>query len=160
VIAAIQFRRYFRFHGINDQNFVEGICFYDKAGTRIANYPKQHGDNMTARHQASGEWLKPMVRAFKNARAKLVNDGVIQDGVAPSYFIEGLLYNAPLDSFGTSYSASFLKVLQWMHGTADNTNWITANEQYYLLRDGYPTSWSPANYAAFKNAIIDLWNDW
>jgi hypothetical protein len=160
VVAAIQFRRYFKFNGLQDQSYAEGICFYDKAGTRIANYPKQHSENVTKRHQDSNEWLKPMVRIIKNARTKMVNDEALEAGIAPSYFLEGLLYNAPLECFGTNYNTSLQKVLQWMYDTEDDTKWVTANEQYYLLRDGYATCWPTGNYATFKNAIIKLWNDW
>jgi len=47
-------------NGINDQTFGEGICFYDATGQRIANYPKQHSENLTTRHQSAEQWLKPM----------------------------------------------------------------------------------------------------
>ena len=33
VIAAIQFRRYYRFKGIRDQSYSEGICFYARKAT-------------------------------------------------------------------------------------------------------------------------------
>ena len=40
VITAIQYRRYYKFNGINDQTYEEGICFYTSKGIEIANYPK------------------------------------------------------------------------------------------------------------------------
>lgn len=160
VIVAVDFKRYFKFNSLNDQSSVQGICFYDGANKRIANYPKLHKENLTKRHQDSNEWLKPMIRIMKNARTLLVEDKVIHTGIAPSYYLEGLLYNAPLDCFGTSYNASLQKVLKWMYDTQDNSKWVTANEQYYLLWDDTPTAWQKANYATFKNAIIQLWNDW
>lgn len=160
VIAAIQFRRYFKFNGLQDQHYAEGICFHNKADTRITNYPIQHSENMTKRHQESNGWLKPMVRIIKNARTKMVNDEKLEAGIAPSYFLEGLIYNAPLECFGTNYNTSLQKVLQWMYDTKDNTKWLTANEQYYLLRDGHATTWPIGNYTKFKNALIKLWNDW
>src|SRR5215207_9804437 len=43
----------------------------------------------------------------RNARTHLVNNGAISDGLAPSYFIEGLLYNVPDIEFGSSYELSF-----------------------------------------------------
>lgn len=160
VVAAIQFRRYFKFNSRQDQSYTEGICFYDSSGHQIVNFPKQHRENMKKRHQDSGEWLKPMVRIMKNARKKLVADGSLADGVAPSYFLEGLLYNAPLDCLGDSYNASFLKVLQWMHEGTGRDKWVTANEQYYLLHDAASTCWPNKNYENFKNEIIRLWNEW
>jgi len=55
VIVATQFRRYFKFRSASDSEYVEGICFFNAAGERIANYPKQHSANLTAKHQASSK---------------------------------------------------------------------------------------------------------
>ena len=85
VIVATQFRRYFKFRSASDSEYVEGICFFNAAGERIANYPKQHSANLTAKHQASSKWLKPMVRVLKNMRSRMVEDGLIKAGIAPSY---------------------------------------------------------------------------
>src|SRR5262245_4714439 len=41
VITAIQFRRYYKFKSKYDQSYDEGICFYNGAGERITNYPRQ-----------------------------------------------------------------------------------------------------------------------
>ena len=65
VIVAIQFRRYFKFRSSNDSEYVEGICFWNGKGERIANYPKQHSANLTTKHQNTSKWLKPMARVFK-----------------------------------------------------------------------------------------------
>ena len=63
--------------------------------TSPVNYPKQHSDNLTQKHQETGQWLKPTIRIFKNMRTRMWQIGIIGDGVAPSYYIEGLLYNVP-----------------------------------------------------------------
>ena len=95
VIAVIQFRRYYMFKGIRDQSYSEGICFYSKKGDRIANYSRQHSANLTYKHQESSRSLKPMVRILKNLRGKLVDDNLIKMDIAPSYYLESLLYNVP-----------------------------------------------------------------
>ena len=57
--------------------------------TGSVNYPKQHSDNCSTKHQATKSCFKPMVRILKNARVKLANDGKIDNlAVAPSYFLE------------------------------------------------------------------------
>ncbi len=89
VIVAIQFRRYFNFRSSSDAEYVEGICFFNAAGERISNYPKQHSANLTTKHQASSKWLKPIARVFKNMRSRMIDDGLIKAGIAPSYYIEG-----------------------------------------------------------------------
>jgi hypothetical protein len=116
VISAIQFRRYYKFKG-------------------IANYPKQHSMNLTRKHQGSNNRLKPMIRVLKNIRSKLVDDGSIKGGVAPSYYLEGLLYNVPSDKFVTSLQDSFVNAIDWIQREADKSKLVCANEQYFLLRD-------------------------
>lgn len=51
-----------------------------------------------------------------------------------------------------------VKCYQLIQKEADKGKLVCANEQYYLLRDGLPTSWSPANCEAFLKATIGLWN--
>ena len=160
VIVAIQFRRYFKFRSTYDSSYAEGICFYNSAGERIVNYPKQHSANLTAKHQASLKWLKPMARVFKNMRSRMVDANLIKAGVAPSYFIEGLLYNVPNDKFTSSYQDCVVNTLNWYRQEAVKKDLVCANEQYYLLRDAAHTCWNQANSDAFVEAAVKLWNDW
>jgi hypothetical protein len=161
VIVAFAFRRYYHFNSRQDDSHEMGMCFFLADGTRVANYPEQHSDNLTTKHQATGNNFKPMIRIFKNARSKMVDDGLIPEGSAPSYYIEGLLYNVPNAQFVGNYQDIFLNILKWLYDTEnDRTNFVTANEQYYLLRNGYHTSWPIADGQNFINAAIKLWNDW
>jgi hypothetical protein len=160
VIVAYEFHRYYRFTGTYDDNHVTGTSFFDSSESRIDNFPNQHCENLTTKHQATNSRFKPTVRIFKNMRSKLADDGVIGAGLAPSYYIEGLLYNVPNDKFVSDTQQSVRNVLQWLHDTNDQTNFLCANELYYLLRDGYPTSWPTANGAAFIQAAVNLWNNW
>ena len=130
VIVATQFRRYFKFRSASDSEYVEGICFFNSAGERIANYPKQHSANLTAKHQASSQWLKPMARVFKNMRSRMVEDGLIKAGIAPSYYIEGLLYNVPNEKLTTSYQDCVVNTLNWYRQEASKSDLVCANEQY------------------------------
>lgn len=160
VIPAMQFRRYWKFRSAFDSTYDEGICFFTPDGQQIVNYPKQHSENMTIKHQASNAWLKPMIRILKNMRRKLVADGVLSVDVAPSYYLEGLLYNVPPEKFGQSYEDSFVNAINWIQSEADKSELVCANEQYYLLRDGTPTSWEPTNAEALIQAVIKQWNEW
>lgn len=161
VIAAIQFRRYYNFNGSTaDQSFIDGICFFTATDDQIVNYPKQHSANLTKKHQDTDNWLKPMSRILKNMRGKLVDDDHIKAGVAPSYFLEGLLYNVPIDKFTSSFQDCFINAMTWIQTEADKDKLLCANEQYYLLWDDTPTSWPKANCKTFLNAAINLWNKW
>ena len=157
VIVATQFRRYYS--GPLGPLYVPGICFFTSTGTRIANYPKQHSANLTTKHQATNQWFKPMVRILKNMRSKLVKDGLLPVGSAPSYFIEGLLYNVPNDKFGTSYGDSFVAAVNWILA-ADRTKFVTPSGQHYLARDGAPECWPCSNCNSFIDEIVKLWNKW
>lgn len=159
VISAIQFRRYHKFRSKDDQSYDEGICFYNAAGERIANYPKQHSANLTSKHQSANKWLKPMARVLKNLRVKLVEEGHITASIAPSYYIEGLLYNVPDGKFMNSYQDCFVNAMNWIQDT-DKSKLVCANEQYYLLRDNYHTCWSTQNCETFLEAAIELWDAW
>ncbi|WP_218062385.1 MULTISPECIES: nucleotidyltransferase domain-containing protein [unclassified Pseudomonas] len=160
VIAAIQYRRYSKFRSNTDSAFIEGICFFSADGQQIANYPKQHSANMTFKHQATSGWLKPMARVFKNMRSRMISEGLIERGTAPSYYLEGLLYNVPTDRFRTSYSDCVANVVNWYREEANKSELVCANEQYYLLRDGYHTCWPQDHCDAFIEAAVRLWNNW
>lgn len=160
VIAAMQYRRYSSFKSSYNASFDEGICFFNEANKIIANYPRQHSANLTSKHQSTSKRLKPMIRILKNLRSKLVADGLLKPGVAPSYFLEGLLYNVPSVKFGLSYGDCFVNAINWIQQEADKTKLVCANEQYYLLWNDSQTSWEKADAEEFLTAAIKLWNDW
>lgn len=160
VIVATQFRCYSKFRSASDSVYVEGICFFNAAGKRIANYPKQHSENLTSKHQASSKRLKPMVRVFKNMRSRMVEDGLIKASIAPSYYLEGLLYNVPNEKLTTNYQDCVVNILNWYQQEASKTDLVCANGQYYLLRDGYHTCWQQTTCDAFIEAAVKLWNEW
>lgn len=160
VMVAAQYRRYSRFRSASDSTYAQGICFFNSRGECIANYPQQHSSNLTAKHQASSKWLKPMVRVLKNMRSRLVDDGEIEAGTAPSYYLEGLLCNVPDAKFTSSYQDCVVNVLNWYQQETKKTELVCANEQYYLLRNGSHTCWTQAKCDAFINAAVRLWREW
>ncbi len=85
---------------------------------------------------------------------------MLEKGDAPSYFIEGLLYNAPNTVFGGSKSDMVLEILKWLHGANDLSKFVCANERYYLTFDGSPVCWPKANSQKFIREAIKLWNEW
>lgn len=158
VVVATQFRRYHRFFSMADQGYDLGICFFTADGIKISNYPKYHSENCTAKHKGTNQWFKPMVRIFKNMRGKLVDDGVIDKKLAPSYFIEGLLYNVPEDKFKSSYSDSVVACWDWLHN-ADRSKFVCPNNQYYLLGESNVT-WPAPDCDKFLESVKNLWNNW
>jgi hypothetical protein len=161
VIVSAQYKNYTSFPSLAAAVWTPGICFFTSDWTQIINYPRKHSANCTTKHQETSAWFKPSVRILKNMRRCLVDDGKIDKGTAPSYFLEGLLYNLPPQYFGTSYQYTIGNALSWLNGlNADETSkLVCANEMYYLVRD-YNVTWAPANYAKFLTAATELWRDW
>jgi hypothetical protein len=136
--------------------FADGVLFFSRTGNSIVNYPKKHSDNLTAKHQETQEWLKPTIRVFKNMRNRMWQIGIIGDGVAPSYFLEGLLYNVPSNSFGHSLQATVGRIIDFAE-KADASKLVCANYQHWLVRDNQPTSWPSANYKSVVRGIRAYW---
>jgi len=107
----------------------------------------------------SNEWFKPMVRVLKNLRGKIIENKMIEAGVAPSYYIEGLLYNVPNEKFGKSYGDSFANCINWILD-ADRSKFVWANRQYYLLREDSPVTWRDSKCTEFLTAACDMWKQW
>jgi hypothetical protein len=140
-----------------NQRYTEGIIFQSGAED-IINYPKLHSANCTSKHQATNLWFKPMVRILKNMWSTLVESGVIADKLAPSYFIEGMLYNVPTDKFGRTYVDTFCNCVNWLWET-DRSVLRCANGQYRLLGDSN-IKWPSSKCDEFLRAIVNLWKDW
>ena len=100
-----------------------------------------------------------MVRVLKNLRGKLIGEGMIANGVAPSYYLEGLLYNVPDDKFTTRYEECFVNCFNWIQDQ-DKSKFVCANQQYYLLWDDSPVTWRVSKCDEFVAAAVELWNQW
>lgn len=154
VVVAFEHHRYYRFTSIQDDEHVTGISFFDSNRNRIDNFPDQHCENLTTKHQVTNNRLKPTIRIFKNMRTKLVDDAVIANGIAPSYYIEGLLYNVPNDKFVSDESERIYNILKWLDETKDRSQFVCANEQYYLLWDNLSVCWPKSNGTTFIDASL------
>ncbi len=157
VVACYQYCRYIRFISLSDNLYMPGVIFPTTSSGTVINYPKRHSDNCTAKHQATNSWFKPMVRIIKNMRSKLVDDGKITKDIAPSYYVEGMLWNVPNDKFGTSYVETFCNCINWLWQT-DRSKLKCAHEQHALLGTSN-VQWSTNKCDMFLSAIIKLWNE-
>jgi hypothetical protein len=88
-----------------------GICFFTSDGTRIVNCPEQHKANCTTKRQATNMWFKPMVRILKNMRSRLVDDGEINDGSAPSTSLRGCSITCLTTSSARAILINFQKIM-------------------------------------------------
>jgi hypothetical protein len=156
VLVASELRRYYEFKSWENQHFDEGVCFFPPSGSRIENFPKLHSDNCTRKHQNTKGYFKPMVRIFKNMRNTMIGKELLADGVAPSYFIEGMLYNVPNDKFDGTYQQTWIDCFNHLV-TADRDALVCANDMHWLVRDGSPTSWPVADFRRFTAALKSYW---
>lgn len=156
ILIASEFRRYHKFRSWENQNYDEGVCFFSTDGSMIENFPRIHSKNCTSKHQNTKGYFKPMVRIFKNMRNTLMRKGLLVDGVAPSYFIEGMLYNVPNEKFGGSYQQIWINCFNHIV-SSDREKLVCANHKHWLVRDGSPTSWPIANFNTFTAALKKYW---
>ena len=89
----------------------------------------------------------------------MISKGYIADGVAPSYFLEGMLYNVPTSNFGSSYSSTFANAINWVT-KCDRSKLVCANEQYLLLHPTSPVTWRAENLQSYLDAVTKFWNEW
>lgn len=86
----------------------------------------------------------------------MVRDGVLPQGLAPSYFIEGMLWNVPNSLFGRSRQSCVANALAWLR-SVDPSALSCANDQHWLVRDGPSVCWRPAAFEAFLTAAERDW---
>ena len=133
--------------------------FYYRDNTQIVNFPQQHSDNCTTKHQNTNSWFKPTVRIYKNMRNYMVDRGMLQDGIAPSYFIEGMLYNVPNEHFKGSWEDTFVSTYNFIEA-ADRSTFKCANGIHPFLADNSHVSWPSGNCSTFLDALRGLWTNW
>ena len=159
VLVCAKLRRYRKGSTGTDSQYDEGICFFLPDMTRVINFPEQHRDNCTRKHQNSNLRFKKVVRVYKNMRNRMVEDGYLEAGVAPSYFIEGMLWNVPNSKFGASFEDSFVDSFNWVN-ESDKTQLACANDLYWLIRDGAENCWQPTDFETYISAVKKYWSDW
>jgi len=126
VVPSVQYRKYYNPDMSN--SFAEGIVFWTRdTDRRVLNYPKIHYHNGVRKHQKSSNRYKLVVRMFKNIRSYLVDKNIVSESLAPSYFLECLMYNVLDDRFSYNYQQTFCDVANWL-SNADMTSFSCQNE--------------------------------
>ncbi len=137
----------------------QGIRFRTQRDSReIINFPRQHRQNATEKHQATSDQYKPLVRIFKNARTHLIDKGLITSTLAPSYFVECLLFNVNNAAFRGSYTTAFPAILTWLQN-ADDSEYVTGSRLQWLF-GSTDVSWDRHDANTLLAALIGMWNNW
>ncbi len=162
IVVALHFREYVHFYGMDYQQYVDGIRFHSWRDNRqVINFPKPHYDNGVTKHSKdrTDGWYKPTVRMFKNARTYLVDQGSLSQDVAPSYFVECLLYNLPDAAFGESLQGTLVEAWNWLWQKAPTDKLVCQNEQLALFGNT-PEQWDSLKAKKLLEALKVLWQNW
>ncbi len=161
VVAVQQHRKFASFLTPQVESHIEGIQFEDKSGRVIINYPKEHLKNGEAKNSPSrtNYRYKQTVRMFKNARNAAIDRRLIAADLAPSYFLECLIYNVPDNLFGSGRQETFAAVVDYVRTKLPVAAAMCQNGQIRLFGNA-PEQWDVAKADALFNALISLWNNW
>ena len=89
----------------------------------------------------------------------MIEEHVIKAGLAPSYFIEGMLSNVPNNLFAGTYENAFVNTFNWVNN-ADSSKLTCANGIHWLVRDNFHECWPTANFNSYMPAVSKYWEDW
>lgn len=158
VVPCLQYRIYKKFLSHTNQQFVEGMRFYDTSDdTEIINYPKKHLENCESKNVDTDGKFKDLIRIYKNMRNNLIESGQIDDKTAPSYFIENLLYNCSSPCFDGSYTDCMVNSLQFILDAIESgriIGFVCANEQDTLIS---PKTWNLDDLIRFINTMVNYY---
>ena len=137
----------------------DGLAFYLPDERRwVVSYPQRHHDRGLSKEQATGDRFKRSVRMFKAARNQLISRGALDPGVAPSYFIECLLYNVPDRLFRQDLTTTYVDILKWL-GSAPTRGFESQSGKMKLFGPR-EEQWSPDRAQRFASALRLLWEGW
>lgn len=161
VVVCEEYREYTSFTGSLLSGFVQGVKLWAEDDQEwIVNFPQQHYDNGVTKQEETDDWFKPTVRVFKNARNYLHDNSRLATGVAPSYFLQGLLYNVPRDRFGGIACLNFIDVLRWLRNNTERFPSFVCQNELRLLFDPSGEQWSERNATVFLRALAKLDDEW
>ncbi|NNC68596.1 MAG: nucleotidyltransferase [Gammaproteobacteria bacterium] len=161
VVCCATYRKYNSFGKNNRRDYVEGIIFWDGSGNKVINFPNKHFRHGATKNSLSNNNYKPTVRMVKNIKSKLVADSTIISGLAPSYFIECLLYNVPASVYKeTTNQKRLIGILSHfleLDKSGGFQDLICQNNQLKLFGTS-DQQWDVAEAKQFLQAVLDLWN--
>lgn len=159
VVVCLQYRLYTRFNAPSDSDYISGIVFWTKLGkNKIINFPTRHYDNGTTKHQNTYNRYKETVRIFKNARSYLDEKGQIDKDLAPSYFIECMLYNVPDAKYVSDYQTRYQNIVN--HLEKSNLSGFECQNGIQDLFGSSSTQWSQSDATRFIDKLDLLWQNW
>ncbi len=136
----------------------DGITFWAHGNNQqIISYPKIHYDKCVTKNGETNGWFKPSVRMLKNARSHLVDQGVIDEKVAPSYLLECLIYGVPNHNFGSDFQNTYCNILNWLlKADYGSFSFPSLSQSLFGTSDD---QWSVDKAKRLLNQLVKLWNN-
>lgn len=165
VVACQEFRHLHYFNSKSDQNYTSGMHFKTRDWKKraIVNYSQEHYEHGVQKNDETNGRYKQTVRMFKNARNKMRKEGIIPKGTAPSYYIEGLLYNVKSQYFKSNVKNRYDEIVSHLERQRDLNNLQHFQEQcemYPLFDESEKDRWNQSDAVAFIDGARQLWDDW
>jgi hypothetical protein len=160
VVPALNYRKYAYFFGDGSESHVAGIKFEDNSGRIIVNYPKEHIKNGEAKNAPArtSYRYKQTVRMLKNARNTAIDRRLVSGDVAPSYFVECLLYNVPDGLFDVNRQRTFALVVDYVRSKLPTQTAVCQNQRVKLFGNT-PEQWEVAKADTLMRGLISLWDN-
>ena len=139
--------------------FEEGLAFYlpDRRHW-VVSYPQTHHQRGVQKEKATNNRFKRTIRMFKAARTQLIRKKLIDDRLAPSYFIECMLYNVPDRLFRETLSKTYEDSVAWLK-TADLKGFLCQNGKVRMFGER-SEQWTLDAARALVDAWAMLQRDW
>lgn len=167
VIVCNPYRKYISYLPYQEK-YIEGMIFRtenESPNKSIINYPKIHLKNGSIKNQSentSGNF-KPAVRVLKNMKAAMVSRGYIAKTLAPSYFLECLVYNSDDINFRKNTYQEITRsiIIQFDRDLKNGkmNNYLVQNRQDKLFGIG-DLQWNIEDATAFVAQLIKFWNEY
>lgn len=159
VVPVISYRKYHYFNGMHNHSKDVGVSLTNMTTkSRIINYPEKHYQNGVLKHKGTNNLFKPTVRMIKNAVSYLVDKGDLKKGIAPSYFLQCMIYNIPPHLFNNDLSQTYFNIVNHLHSTVFSG--FTCQHEMHSLFGSDDTYWNEVDACVTLNALIKLWNEW
>lgn len=120
-----------------------------RKGAERLNSPRVHYDNNVGRHQRTSEYYKPTVRMLKNWTRNHFGE---QSRVAPSFYLECLVYNAPDICFVPDGAERFAFVMAHIMSLSYESNVVRtiAGDKPIFV----PSEWPKGQFTALYRRLL------
>lgn len=160
VICCAEYREYNSFSKLAPNDYVKGIIFWtNNTNQEIINFPQLHYDNGVTKNQICSSNFKSSVRVIKNMRTRLVQKNYINEALAPSYFVECLMYNLHNSNYlYFTFVSRIQAVINALisYSDSDLERLVCQNRQRYLFGTT-DQQWNINDCKIFISRLNQLW---